>query len=66
MNDRITNENNNKTDMKKYIKPCINEKSVELQSMIAGSLALNDKETEAPQLSSSRRGNWGNLWDDED
>ena len=61
------NDNNETTYMKKYIKPSIHVTDVELQNMMAGSEPQIVGESKNNQIfSNSRRGNWGNLWDDED
>lgn len=54
--------------MKTYIKPRIKEKNVELQShMMSGSKVYgtygND---DSEQYSNSRRGSWGDLWNNDD
>lgn len=53
--------------MKTYIKPRIKAKNVQPQSMIAQStFGVNNRETEGEQLSNSRRGSWGDLWNNDD
>lgn len=56
--------------MKKYIQPSITIHEVLLQSMIAGSLGMNDNEGEGGKDAvRGRRGSnhrWGDLWDEED
>lgn len=58
--------------MKKYIQPSITIHEVLLQSMIAGSLGMNDNEGEGGNdATNAYRGNsnhsgWGSLWGVED
>lgn len=58
--------------MKKYIQPSITIHEVLLQSMIAGSLGMNDNEGDGVNdATNAHRGNsnhsgWGNLWGVED
>ena len=64
----LRNKNGNKySNMKTYIKPRIKAKNVQPQSMIAQStFGVNNRETEGEQLSNSRRGSWGDLWNNDD
>lgn len=55
--------------MKKYIQPSITIHEVLLQSMIAGSLGINNGPGEGEDAVRGRRGSnhrWGDLWDEED
>ena len=53
---------------KAYISPLSTEVSVATESMLAASIKISDTTVDTSgngtQLSGSRRGSWGNLWDD--
>ena len=53
---------------KEYIKPELMVEVIETVEMIATSMRMYDDkvDTETNQLSTGRRGQWGNLWSTED
>lgn len=50
--------------MKEYMQPSMKVKEIALDSMLAvSSFGTNDEEGDGNQLGNSRRGLWGDLWD---